>query len=68
MIFQNQWRVLVNVFRVKFTTSEPLKRVTGRILELGSNFIEESKWFTIQYYNRNLFKIYENHQRTCEMY
>jgi hypothetical protein len=57
MIFQNHRRVLVNVSRVKIAAAE---RVTGRILELVSNFVEivKSPQFNITKVNHS------NPQRT----
>ncbi len=36
-----------SIFWVKIAPAEALKRITGRILELVSNFVEASKKFTI---------------------
>jgi len=41
---------------VEIASSEHLKRVTGRILQLVNNFIEESKKFKIKHHNNKLFK------------
>jgi hypothetical protein len=41
---------------VEIASSEHLKRVTGRILQLVNNFIETSKKFKIKHHNNKLFK------------
>jgi hypothetical protein len=50
-------RVPVSVFMVKIVASEPLKRVTGRILRIISNFTEASKKLTMKYHRSKLCKI-----------
>ncbi len=37
----------MGVFMVKIAASEPLKRVTGRIIKIISNFIEVNKKFKL---------------------
>jgi hypothetical protein len=41
--FQDHRRVPVSVFRVRMAASEPLNRVTGRIVRDPSNFVEATK-------------------------
>jgi hypothetical protein len=58
MIFHNDKRVPVSVFRVKIAASGHLKRVTERIFRISmySYFIEESKKFIIKYFNSKLLQ------------
>ncbi len=60
MNFQDHRQVPVSVFMVKITAIEPLKRATGRFLEVFNNFIEASKKFKSKYHNSKLFKNVEN--------
>jgi hypothetical protein len=68
MIFQDLRWVPVSVFMVKMAASEPLKRVTRRILELVSIFVEASKKFKMKYHNSKLFQNFENHQGTYKKF
>jgi hypothetical protein len=52
IIFQDHRRVLVSVFRVRMTTSDPLKRVTEGIFRITSNFMEASKSFTVKSFEK----------------
>jgi hypothetical protein len=49
---------------VEIASSEHLKRVTGRILQLVNNFIETSKKFKIKHHNNKLFNKILNHEHT----
>ncbi len=41
MMFQNHRYASVSGFRVKIAASAPLKRVSSKVIELVSNFIEK---------------------------